>query len=117
MIRHRIFVAAFWTAAVFATVMAILPLPPAIPGNPTDKVQHIAAFAVLTILARLAYPKVHSLVVALTLSAFGGAIEIVQAIPALHRDSDWLDWLSDTAAALVALALVWLIGRAVKARG
>jgi len=33
-------------------------------------------------------------------------IEVVQAIPALHRDSDVLDWLADTAACGVVLLLV-----------
>ena len=42
------------------------------------------------------------------LSLFGALIEVVQAIPALHRDSDPLDWLADTiACAIVLLAIRW----------
>ena len=41
-----------------------------------------------------------------TLSLFGAVIEIVQSIPALHRDSDVLDWIADTAAVVVVLVLV-----------
>src|SRR5438094_451884 len=37
----------FWAAALFAFVMAILPHPPELPGNPSDKLQHMAAFAPL----------------------------------------------------------------------
>jgi hypothetical protein len=44
----------------------------------------------------------------LWLSLFGAFIEVVQAIPALHRDSDVLDWLADTAAAGAILLLVRL---------
>ena len=40
------------------------------------------------------------------LSLFGAFIEVVQAIPALQRDSDLLDWLADTAAVAVILLLV-----------
>jgi VanZ family protein len=42
------------------------------------------------------------------LSAFGALIEIVQAVPALHRDSSALDWLADTGAVLVVLIVVAL---------
>ena len=40
------------------------------------------------------------------LAAFGAAIELFQALPALHRDAEVLDWLADMAAAAVALGLV-----------
>lgn len=45
----------FFGAVLFAVIMASLPQPPQVPGQPSDKVQHIMAFAVLTVLARLAY--------------------------------------------------------------
>lgn len=107
--HRRLFLFAFCAASVFAFVMATLPKPPAIPGNPQDKIQHIAAFVVLTLLAALsAFPRAGPVFIVLALSAFGGMIEIVQAIPALHRDSDWLDWLADTAAILSVLTVVLL---------
>lgn len=37
------------------------------------------------------------------LAAFGGAIEIAQAIPDLHRDPEWGDWLADMLAILAAI--------------
>ena len=40
------------------------------------------------------------------LSLFGAAIEVVQAIPALHRDSDVSDWLADTIAAVAVVLLL-----------
>jgi hypothetical protein len=42
------------------------------------------------------------------LAAFGAAIELFQAIPALHRDADAADWLADMAATAAALGLVRL---------
>ena len=96
----------FWTAAAFAFVMAVLPHPPEVPGNPNDKVQHIAAFATLSLLGSFAYPRTPLVSLLMRLSLFGAFIEVVQAIPVLHRDSDILDWLADTAAVAVVLMLV-----------
>jgi hypothetical protein len=98
--------AAFWAAAAFAFVMAVLPHPPEVPGNPNDKVQHIAAFATLSLLGSFAYPRTSLVSLLLRLSLFGAFIEIVQAIPALHRDCDIRDWLADTVAVAVVLLLI-----------
>jgi hypothetical protein len=95
----------FWATAVFAFVMAVLPHPP---GSPSDKIQHIAAFTTLGLLGGWAYRETSLLRLALRLSLFGAFIELVQAIPLLHRDSDILDWGADTAAAsFVLLGLNW----------
>ena len=96
----------FWSAAAFAFVMAVLPHPPRIPGNPNDKLQHISAFAALALLGSFAFPGTALLNLLLRLSFFGALIELVQAIPALHRDSDVLDWVADTAAVALVLVLV-----------
>lgn len=97
---------AFWLAALFAFTMAVLPHPPALPGAPSDKVQHIAAFLVLGSLGSLAYAQSSPFRLGLGLSLFGAFIEVVQAIPSLHRDSDPLDWLADTAAVVLVLLIV-----------
>ena len=104
--RTTILRVAFWTGAAFALVMALLPHPPQLPGEPSDKVQHIAAFLTLGALGSFAYPKTNPLHLGAGLSLFGAAIEILQLIPALHRDGDPLDWAADTAA--VALIIVLL---------
>jgi VanZ family protein len=104
--------AVFWAAAIFAFVMAVLPHPPHIPGNPNDKLQHVTAFATLALLGSFAYPATALIQLLVRLSLFGAAIEVVQAIPVLHRDSDVLDWIADTVAvALVLLAVRWWRGR------
>jgi VanZ family protein len=84
--------------------MAVLPHPPRLPGAPSDKVQHIIAFLTLGVFAVAAYPRAPLVRAVTWLSAFGAMIEVVQAIPDLHRDSDPLDWLVDTIAALAAVA-------------
>jgi VanZ family protein len=99
--------ATFWAAAIFSFVMAVLPHPPQVPGEPNDKVEHVVAFATLAILASFAYPRAALVRLLASLSAFGALIEVVQAIPALQRDSDVKDWIADTAAVAVVLGLVW----------
>lgn len=96
----------FWAAAIFAFVMAILPQPPDIPGNPSDKVQHVAAFATLALLGAWGYLRTSLLVLFGGLSAFGAFIELVQAIPTLHRDSDVKDWIADTIACGAILLII-----------
>jgi len=97
----------FWGAFTFAFVMAVLPHPPEFPGEPNDKLQHIAAFTTLALLSSFAYPAIGLVRLLIRLSLFGALIELVQAIPSLHRDSDVKDWIADTLAVAVVLALVW----------
>ena len=98
----------FWAAAAFAFAMAALPNPIEVPGAPSDKVQHILAFLTLAILARWGYPAVRKRWLLLGLAVLGAAIELVQAIPALNRDADPLDWVADVAAATAVFAAVAL---------
>lgn len=97
---------AFWTAAAIALVMALLPHPPQLPGEPSDKVQHIAAFVLLGALGSFAYARSNPVHLGVGLSLFGAAIEILQLIPSLHRDGDPLDWIADTAAAALVIILL-----------
>lgn len=108
---QRLLVLAFWSAALFALVMASLPKPPALPGQPNDKVQHIIAFLTLAALAAAAYPRTSLIRIGIGLSAFGALIELIQMIPALHRDADAADWLADTAAAAIVLGIAALVRR------
>ena len=93
----------FFAACVLALVMAALPKPPGVPFEPSDKIQHIAAFAVLTVLARVAFWEARALSIFVSLSLFGALIECVQLIPALGRDADIVDWLADNIAVLATL--------------
>ena len=100
---------AFWGATLFALAMAALPRPPDL--HVWDKWQHMAAFFVITVLGRAAYHELSRKILLPALIAFGGLIELVQMVPALHRDSDWGDWLADTVAVVAALAIVSLLER------
>lgn len=103
---------AFWPALLFALVMAILPKPPELPTDDLgDKFQHMLAFFTLTVLAGTGWPRGSLVRAALWLSLVGVGIEVVQAIPALHRDSDWRDWVADSGAIVVAVVPVLVFRR------
>lgn len=96
--------------------MAALPHPPPIPGQPSDKVLHMLAFATLGTLGAAGFPGQSVMRLFMALAIFGAAIELVQAIPMLNRDSGLADLLVDMVAALVALIgtrrlLAWYTSR------
>jgi VanZ family protein len=100
---------AFWTVLAATFVVAIWPAPLRLPGEPSDKMQHILAFASLAALAIAAYRAASPLSIVAGLALFGALIELTQAIPALNRDADLLDWIADVAAvsAVVVVAAGW----------
>lgn len=93
----------FWVAVAVITLLALVPQPPQVGPLTSDKLQHLLAFAALSVGALLAYPQVAQVRLVLALAAYGAAIEIVQLVPALHRSSDVLDWLVDVATVAVVL--------------
>jgi hypothetical protein len=98
---------AFWAAALFAFVMAVLPQPVELPAS--DKVQHMAAFFTITALGCAGYRGLPRMKLMLAMVAFGGLIELVQLVPELHRDSQWSDWAADILAVILALAVAHLV--------
>ena len=70
-----------------------------------DKVRHMLAFAVLTLLAVGYYGAGHFARILLALPTFGGMIEVMQLVPSLHRNAEWFDWVADCCAVLPALLL------------
>jgi VanZ family protein len=97
---------------VFVTYMALNPAPPATPLDQYgDKIEHMSAFATLAILAAISFPTASVWKIGERLSFFGALIEVFQAIPSLHRDCDWHDWVADTFALSVALYLFTLAKR------
>lgn len=113
---RRLFQFAFWGALLFALVMALLPRPPQLPGSPSDKVQHILAFVVLTALALAAYPRTHPVRIAAGLFVLGGLIELVQLLPMLRREGSWLDFAADCGAVLAVLLVGVPIRRLILSR-
>ena len=103
----------FWMLLATALFFALDPYPPGLPLDRLgDKAEHMLAFAALTGTANLAWPRAPAWRIALALSGFGALIELLQAIPALHRDADWRDWVADSA----AIAAATLLARAVLIR-
>jgi hypothetical protein len=98
----------FCVLGAVALFMALTPKPPHLPIDRFgDKFEHILAFATLTFFARLAFRRAPGRLILERMSFAGALIEVFQAIPALHRDCDWHDWLADT----LAVAAVLLIMR------
>lgn len=76
-----------------------------------DKINHIVAFITLSLAAAWAWPRAAVWRIGLWMSAIGGLIELVQAIPFIARDAEWGDWFADTVAAVIALSIVALLRR------
>jgi hypothetical protein len=105
----RLTQATFWAALVFTFVSAVVPAHHAIRLVPWDKAEHFIAFYVLTVLAAAAFPRRNLILIAIALSAFGAAIEVVQGLKFVSRDRDFWDWVADTTAIAAALAPMVLI--------
>jgi hypothetical protein len=103
---RSLFLAAFAAALTVTLVMAWLPHPPPVPWHQHERVWHVVTFVTLSFLASLAFPAAPLARVGERLSFLGAVIEIVQNIPALHRDCDVGDWIADTVAVMVTLAIV-----------
>ena len=73
---------------------------------PWDKAEHFAAFFALTACALVAFPKLALGWIGGALSAAGGLVELVQALPFINRDCDVKDWVADTVAILAVLGVV-----------
>ncbi|WCT77582.1 hypothetical protein [Novosphingobium humi] len=103
---------ALWPLLAFTTFMALSPNPPHMPiDRMGDKFTHMTAFAVLTLVARIGYPNTSPWRVLERMALFGALIEVFQAIPELHRDCDWRDWVADMVATGAMLVIHGLVTR------
>ena len=96
----------FFVTLIGTLIAAFMPAADAPTLGASDKLNHIAAFVTLSLLAAWAWPRVRLWWIAVAMSATGGLIEAVQAIPFIARDAEWADWYADTFAAGVALLIV-----------
>jgi hypothetical protein len=82
----------------------VLAVAPIAEGGPKgfDKVKHFAAFFVVALGGGLVYPRTPLWIVALAVAVYGGAIELIQALPIVARDCSFGDWISDVAASAIA---------------
>jgi VanZ family protein len=93
-----------WLAVVATLWFAFTPHPPGIFA--WDKAEHGLAFSVLTLTLVAAYPLFGWVRSAIAMSCLGAGIELVQAIPTLHRDSSLDDWFADNVAIVLALVVI-----------
>ena len=99
-------------AILFAVTMALLPVPPHLPLDRLgDKAEHMTAFATMAALAAWSYPDASHVRIGERLSFLGALIEVLQSIPALHRDCDIRDWIADTLAIAAVLGVIALYRR------
>ncbi len=96
---------AFWLCLTGAVTLALLPHPPEL-RELSDKAQHMLAFGALAFLGAFAFPRFPKAHLAERLSFLGALVEVLQAIPSLHRDCDIRDWIADTIAIVAVLALL-----------
>ncbi len=107
-----LFRVALFLAVAIAVTMALLPHPPHLPIDQFgDKFAHMLAFATMALLAALAYPRIRLVRIGERLSFLGALVEVMQSIPALHRDCDIRDWVADTIAIVAILLVVGTIRR------
>ena len=107
----RVFQFLFWLALAVTLYMCLRK--PVMIAEVSDKTEHAATFAALTVLAIAAYPRARLAAQAFILSGFGAMIEFIQ--PYFGRDKDVKDWIADTIGILIALAIVWTMRRFVPA--
>jgi VanZ family protein len=99
--------------AAMAGALAVAVSPAAAAGGPEhrDKLLHLAAFYFLSLIACLAFPRMSLLVVGAAMAVYGAMIELIQGIPYVDRDMEFLDWVADAvgvAIAVVPMALASL---------
>ena len=91
-------------ALIVAIVMALIPAPPDLGVG--DKWQHMTAFGTLTILAAAAFPRARLMLIGEWLSFVGALIEVFQSLPAIHRDTEVMDWVVDTIVIIGVLVVI-----------
>jgi len=97
-------------AACLVTLFAALTPPDEHPLQvlPWEKANHVLAFAVLAVLGVVAAPRLPLPALGLLLVGLGGLIELLQALPMVHRDPAVRDVVIDTAAVAAVLVPIGL---------
>lgn len=112
------FTALFCAACLVVAALALGPPPGGLaPGQ--DKLLHLAAFFILTVLGALAFLRTSVWAPAVGLLAGGIAIELLQGIPAIKRSMSLGDVVADAAgiaAGLVLVAVVRLTWKTLRGR-
>ncbi|GLK53096.1 VanZ family protein [Maricaulis virginensis] len=96
-------------AVVVITDLALQPAPD-LPGSllGSDKIEHAAAFLALTVLARMAWPRLSGWLIAFFLLAYGFGIELAQDALDAGRVASLADLIADAVGILAGFALIRL---------
>lgn len=105
---HQFAKTVFWLAAAAALALALWPGGTDF-GDWSDTTQHALAFALLTGLAVLAYPRAPLWAIALALVILGAAIELIQMVPIVGRQAEFSEFVTDVAAIAFVMALVLVV--------
>ena len=113
-LRHpRLWLSIGWTLIVLAVLVSILPVNrlPQPPGV-NDKVEHMAAYMLLSLWFAGIYPRSRYWIIAIGLCVMGVLIEFAQGAMHLGREADVLDVLANSSGVVVGLglSLLWLGG-------
>ena len=100
----------FFAAVAFILYMMLQPHPPHLVFEALgDKAEHALSFGGAAFLARLGFRRAPDWLILERLSFLGAMVEVVQAIPSLHRDCDWHDWVADTIGVALSLLIVRML--------
>jgi VanZ family protein len=113
-LRHpRLWLVSGWILIVLAVVASIVPIQrlPQPPGI-NDKVEHLTAYALLSLWFAGIYPRSRYVLIAIGLFAMGAAIEWLQHAMHLGRQADLKDVIANSIGicAGLLLAVTWLGG-------
>jgi hypothetical protein len=104
----------------FAGVLAFSHPAGNFPLQQYDKHLHLLAFAVITIITVWALPTVRLSLLLLGLLLLSGLTEMLQALPSVRREADWLDFAFNAIAIGMTLAIVfglrWVVAKCTTAR-
>jgi VanZ family protein len=113
-LRHpRVWLAIGWLLIVLAVIASIMPVQhlPKPPGV-TDKMEHVAAYALLALWFAGIYPRSRYVVIGIGLFVMGIAVEWAQGAMPFGRQSDLRDVVANSIGIVAGLmlALIWLGG-------
>ena len=93
----------FWCVVGAVLFLALMPTDGSEPGLPSDKLNHMLAFFVLSSLARVLWPASGAVRLLVLLTCFGAGIELLQLAMAVGRNAEWGDFGADVIATVAGL--------------
>lgn len=108
--RYRSWRLLFFITVAFILYLATLKGPYPIPSAPSDKINHLCAFLVMTVLMCLGFPRIRPRLCGLWMLAYGCLIEVIQSfLP--WSDCSVFDVAADASGILLALLFMWVLTR------